>query len=93
MWFMNLFILALQVITIIHFVLAVSVSFKAVKPLRDVELAVGIFLAWFIPIVGSLIALRLINSRSENRVDFGTVVLPLLPYLGIMILVIYDLPR
>ena len=53
--------LLLQAIIIIHLVLAVFVSLKAIKSLRDVELAVGIFLAWCIPIVGSLISLRLIN--------------------------------
>ena len=49
--------------------LAVFVSFKAVKTLRDVELAVGLCLEWFIPIVGSLIAFSLIRNRSENKAD------------------------
>ena len=53
----------------VHLVLAPFVTLLAVKSLRNVELAVGIFLTWFIPIVGSLIALRLIKNRSENRAD------------------------
>ena len=62
-------VMILQLIGFIHLLLAVSLSFKAVKTLRDVELAVGLCLAWFIPIVGSLIVFRLIKNRSGNKAD------------------------